>query len=269
MTTSKFRLSRKSGLLLPRDVNIPGADKFLRGTDGYEGLTVDFDKLAALQKAGQLFFGIWRGHNGDAVDNKIVEYWKASKAAGLRTGMYGVIVPTHPAQVNVDMAIEAIKAVGNFQKGDIGIAADVEGNVWKKLPRSNAQVRQLGSRENIEAWLNAIPHATKRMDLLLGYLTGVEDFTGVKPLFYSSVNFPTQVFPDVTPLAPYWNWMANINVPKPDIQEPWKNQTPPWRIWQASFTAKIDGIENGKPVADLDFFYGTEQEFNDMFGTPE
>src|SRR5271155_3312125 len=132
----RILVPRKRGIILPNNVNIPGADKFIRGTDGYEGLKVDFDRLAALQKAGKLFFGIWRGHNGDALDKKIVEYWKASKNAGLRTGMYGVIVPTHPAQVNVDMAIAAIKAVGGFKRGDIGIAADVEGNVWKKLPRS-------------------------------------------------------------------------------------------------------------------------------------
>jgi GH25 family lysozyme M1 (1,4-beta-N-acetylmuramidase) len=258
----------KRGVILPSNVDIPGADKFIRGTDGYEGLNVDFDKLAALQRAGQLFFAIWRGHNGDELDKKIVEHWQASKGASLRTGMYGVIVPTHPAQVNVDMAVAAIKAVGGFKKGDIGITADVEGNVWKKLPRTNRMQRLIGERENIETWLQAIPNATKRMDLLLGYLHGVEDFTGVRPMFYSSANFPTAVFPDVTPLAPYWNWVANTDVPRPNVQKPWVNQTPPWRIWQASFTAKIDGIENGKAVADLDFFYGSVQQFNDMFGAP-
>jgi GH25 family lysozyme M1 (1,4-beta-N-acetylmuramidase) len=241
----------------------------LLGSDIYEGDSMDW---AALK--GQIDFLIMRAHYGTTIDTQFANYWPASKAAGFRTGAYGFLLPNQSVDSQIDAAAQAIKSIGGFQSGDMGFYADAENpRAWLKLPRNaklSAKLRQQTMRDIVKSWHTAMPNATTRMDFLLAYLKGVKEKTGSTPGLYVSPGFLKQVFTDLTPLADTPLWIAHWNVKTPAVPLPWSANNPQYELWQDLGDAwAVPGINGGKKnKADRDWFPGSIDDFNKIFGTP-
>jgi len=104
------------------------------------------------------------------------------------------------------------------------------------------------------------------MDILLSYIHGMADGLKTMPGIYASAHFLNAIFTDTTPLKDLLYWVAHYNVSAPDVQSPFKEENPPFIIWQAFENAVLKAIEGGKKAADLNFFYGTQADFNRLFG---
>jgi GH25 family lysozyme M1 (1,4-beta-N-acetylmuramidase) len=241
----------------------------LLGSDIYEGDSMDW---AALK--GQIDFLIMRAHYGTTIDTQFANYWPASKATGFRTGAYGFLLPNQSVDSQIDAAAQAIKSIGGFQSGDMGFYADAENpRAWLKLPRNaklSAKLRQQTMRDIVKSWHTAMPNATTRMDFLLAYLKGVKEKTGSTPGLYVSPGFLKQVFTDLTPLADTPLWIAHWNVKTPAVPLPWSANNPQYELWQDLGDAwAVPGINGGKKnKADRDWFPGSIDDFNKIFGTP-
>jgi len=223
---------------------------------------------------GQIDFLIMRAHYGTTIDTQFANYWPASKATGFRTGAYGFLLPNQSVDSQIDAAAQAIKSIGGFQSGDMGFYADAENpRAWLKLPRNaklSAKLRQQTMRDIVKSWHTAMPNATTRMDFLLAYLKGVKEKTGSTPGLYVSPGFLKQVFTDLTPLADTPLWIAHWNVKTPAVPLPWSANNPQYELWQDLGDAwAVPGINGGKKnKADRDWFPGSIDDFNKIFGTP-
>jgi GH25 family lysozyme M1 (1,4-beta-N-acetylmuramidase) len=273
--TSKIKLKPRSRRKSPAtkaspSVSPPAATRLV-GSDVYESDSMDWVKVK-----GQLDFLIMRAHYGTAVDKQFANYWPASKAAGFRSGAYGFLLPNQSVDSQIDTAVQAIKSIGGFQPGDMGFFADAENpRAWLKLPRGAAlsPKRRLKTMKDIvAAWHTAMPNATTRMNFLLAYLNGIKEKANLPlpPGLYVSPSFLQQVFTDLTPLAETPLWIAHWEVKKPAVPLPWSANNPQYQLWQDLGDAwAVPGINGGKKnKADRDWFPGTIDDFNKVFGKP-
>lgn len=101
---------------------------------------------------------------------------------------------------------------------------------------------------------------------LYGFVTRYEQLSGKKPIIYTAPAYWAKYGSTDSFWSQYLLWIANYQVSSPYVPRPWDRYT----FWQ--WTTDGNGYDYGldplkKKAVDLDYFYGTAEEFNTMFGT--
>lgn len=193
----------------------------------YQG-TVDWDKVKA---AGVKFVFVKATEGKTFVDPMFATNWRQLKEKGVPRGAYHFYRTDVSLQSQID---NFCNTVGSLQAGDLPPVLDVEvESQWTHL-----SVKQ-------------------RVDLVNGWMRGVEQKLGVKPIIYLSTSFATGVLGGDATLAHYLLWVAHYTaMPNPKVPAPWSVET----IWQKSENGTIDGIKDAH--VDIDYFHGTEADLD-------
>ncbi len=188
----------------------------------YQG-TIDWDKVKA---AGVKFVFIKATEGASFVDPMFATNWRQLKEKGIPRGPYHFYRTDVSLQSQID---NFCNTVGSLEAGDLPPVLDVEVN---------------------SQWTHLSPK--QRIDLVNGWMKGVEAKLGVKPIIYLSTAFATDVLKGDLTLAHYLLWVAHYTAqPDPKVPAPWSVET----IWQKSENGTIDGIKDSK--VDIDYFHGS------------
>lgn len=193
----------------------------------YQG-TVDWAKVKA---AGCKYAFIKATEGRTWVDPMFARNWRELKEKGIPRGAYHFYRTDVPLQAQID---NFCKTVGSLAPGDLPPVLDVEvPSQWTHLS------------------------AKQRVDLCNGWMKGVEEKLGVKPIIYLSPSFATDVLRNDASLAPYPLWLAHYTAqPNPKVPGPWRT----WVFWQWSETGTIDGITDTK--VDMNWFNGSAADLD-------
>lgn len=191
---------------------------------------IDFPKMrtkspGVIIRAGQ---NLWK-------DSDFDHNWKASKAAELLRGAYWF----YDSRVSpIDQADLFISVVGD-DFPELGYWGDFEENYGGPY----------GGWENFLIFMEYL--RVKLRGRLVGIYTGPGYWNRHKP--ERSV--------DLNKFSVYPLWVANYKTNYPDIPQPWTN----YLFWQ--FTAEGPGVDYGveSKEIDLNYFYGSEEEFKEYF----
>jgi len=183
---------------------------------------VDFAKLKA---AGVNFVFIKATEGIDLLDQQFAANWQKAKAFGFPRGAYHLFRPKDDLQSQIDFFV---KTVGRPQPGDLPPVLDVE------VP---------------EDWTQFT--VAQRVNMILGWLKGVEAALGVRPIIYINNSMTNTVLSNPAAFAAYLLWIAHYTShPTPALPLPWTS----WVFWQYSETGDLGGLTGG---VDLDRFNGT------------
>lgn len=188
----------------------------------YQG-TIDWQKVKA---AGVKYAFIKATEGQTFVDPMFARNWRELKAKGIPRGAYHFFRPSTNLQGQID---NFCKVVGSLEPGDLPPVLDVEvPSLWTHLT-----VKQ-------------------RLALVNGWMKGVEEKLGVKPIIYLSSSFAGDVLGGDASLRPYILWVAHYTSrPSPRVPAPWAD----WNFWQYSESGTVDGIKD--QAVDLNHFNGS------------
>jgi len=184
--------------------------------------TIDFAKVKA---AGASFVFIKATEGLDFVDPNFTQYWQAAKDAGIPRGVYHFFHPQDDLQSQIDFFC---KTVGALEAGDLPPVLDIE------VPAE---------------WTGFT--VAQRVQMILGWLQGVEAKLGVQPIIYINNTMANTVLSNPAAFKSYVLWIAfYTSLSIPVIPLPWTV----WTFWQYTETGTIDGVSG---AVDLDRFNGS------------
>lgn len=192
-----------------------------------------------VQQAGYKFAFIKCSQN--FIDPKFYTHWRNAKASGIPRGAYHFFDP----RINSPKSQAEVffTALGN-DLGELPFVLDIE-------------LYTAGAYYGSRYWYDYLER--------LNQLSGNHPIIIYTAYYYWTENvykFPSVV--DVNYFGKYPLWIANYGVSQPLVPKPWTN----WLFWQYDEKTLIDGVydELGRLTeCDVDYFNGTEQEFEDMF----
>jgi lysozyme len=183
---------------------------------------VDFAQVKA---AGVSFVFIKATEGVTLVDPNFAQYRTASKAEGLPRGFYHFFHPKDDLQSQIDFFV---KTVGRLEPGDLPPVLDVE---------------------NPEEWPGFT--VAQRVNMILGWLQGVEKALGVRPIIYVNNRMMNTILNNPAAFKGYILWLAYYTSQSVAVVPlPWLN----WVFWQYTETGGIAGISG---QVDLNRFAGT------------
>jgi GH25 family lysozyme M1 (1,4-beta-N-acetylmuramidase)/phage tail protein X len=197
-------------------------------------------------RAQNVRFALVRATSGSGfVDPKFVNHWAGARAEGILRGAYHYLFAEEDAKRQAQLFISTVGA----DKGELPPIVDLEDAYNEKA--SNAKIIS-----TCKAVIDIVEQAFGRKPMVYSrktYLDAHFTQSGKAPAWAKDyelwvAQYPFKFDPTVMP---------NKNMP---MQPPgWK----PWRIWQFSETAILEGVmdENNMPTRiDLNWFRGTEAE---------
>lgn len=176
---------------------------------------IDFNLMAGRG----LEFVYMRAAYGISPDTRFKQYWQAAKAAGLKRGVYLYFLP----------AQDVLKQVA-------GVDQQVEDD-WGELPPV------LDCERNSKEPTIKPDYQARMMLALNGFI----QFSGMKPVIYSSPSFITQYI-KMPEFCQFLLWIAHYVPNIPSIPLPWFPSD--YYAWQ--FTAKGPGRYYGVSSASID-----------------
>lgn len=188
---------------------------------------VDFIKM---KEAGAAFI-FMRAFFGVSKDRDFDYYWKTAKSVGLPRGAYMFPITTVSITEQANIFVNLLKP----DRGEISPVIDVE-----TYRGSSLSIKDIKNCVNI-----------------------VENGLGVSPIIYTGYYVWREIVGSNDPFfKKYLLWIATYST-KPMIPPPWTE----WIFWQA--TDKGDGAKYGveSKNIDVDYFNGTQDDFNKIFGT--
>ena len=186
------------------------------------------DILADITAHSRLSFIICRATYGKVVDNQFEHNWSKIQDEDLIRGAYHFYrtkyKPLQQAKIFVD-------AVGDLAENDMPLVLDIEEG---SLHKNNTNPDEL-------------------LGHLIPFLNYVEEFSGKKPIIYSSLSFANTYLKN-SHYAEYRLWLAEYNgEDAPEVPTTWEDKG--WFIWQKTDSYELDGEK-----VDYDVFVGTEKE---------
>ena len=159
------------------------------------------------------------------VDAKFSQYRAAAQAASMPRGFYHMFHPKDDLQSQIDFFCNT---VGRLVSGDLPPVIDVE------LP---------------DEWTGF--SVVQRVNMILGWLRGVEAILGVRPIIYINNPMASTVLGNPAAFKGYLLWIANYTShPAPAVPLPWTA----WTIWQYTESGTLAGVSG---QVDLNRFNGT------------
>lgn len=202
----------------------------LKGIDvSYYQKTIDWTKVKA---AGMEFAFIKATEGTTLTDLKFQQNWANAKKAGITRGAYHFFRAKSSLQGQID---NFLKALPKLETGDLPPVLDVE------IP---------------EQW----SHLTveKRMELILGWTSAVEQALGLAPILYLSASFAGDVLKSDSRLAQFPLWVAHYsNGTRPRVPKPWTRYT----FWQYTDKGSVAGISGN---VDLNRFNGSIEDLKKL-----
>jgi lysozyme len=186
--------------------------------------TIDWKQV---KDAGYQFAFIKASEGIDWVDPSFAANRAGARDAGLTVGYYHYFRPNDAVDAQVK---NFVATVGKAEPNSLRLVIDAEDPaMW--APYSVQQ----------------------RAKMIQEWCSGVQKALGVAPQIsiYASPNFVNQVLQNAPGLSKYNLWIANYNVPEPNVPKPWST----WDFWQYSDSGKVPGITAGGGV-DLDMYNG-------------
>ena len=203
----------------------------------WAGGVVDFQKARDVAKAAFVFI---KATNGINEVNWFRENWEASKGYMLR-GAYHWLYPSWVTSANgqARKLHALLTEVGDF--GELPIVVDFEKTYHNYEP--------------------AFPTVSD----LWGFVATWEDMTGKKPIIYTGPSFWQTYGGLATTWKEYPLWIANYERETPTVPAPWTEYTF-WQFSEKGFGENYGVDKYQKRAVDLNYFGGTAQEFQELFG---
>jgi len=200
----------------------------------WAGGVVDFEKA----KSNGVQFVFIKAKDGLTTSRWFVENWQAAKEAGILRGAYGWLYPSDKISVKA----QALSLYNLIQDdpGELPAVIDFEWTNWSGAPANP------GSSD------------------LYGYLEHWKTLTDHEIMIYTAPGYWNQYGNTGTYWKNYKLWIANYRTPSPAIPLPWAG----YEFWQ--WTDRGYGPDYGfdpaqQKAVDLDYFYGTQEEFNERY----
>lgn len=171
---------------------------------------------------------------GDRFDDRFLEYWRQSRAAGIPRGAYHFYYFCRPA---IEQARWFIKHVPR-EKGALPPVLDME---WNHLSPS--------------CKLRPEPKIVRREMQI--FLDAVTRHYGVKPIIYTTIDFHRENLEGHFESYPFW---VRAVAKHPD--ELYEKRR--WAFWQYTATGMVPGIET---EADINVFIGDREGWQDLLKT--
>jgi lysozyme len=182
--------------------------------------TIDWARV----KGDGIDFAIARVSDGvNTRDATFAPNWAGMRAQGLVRGVYQFFRPSQDAAQQADLLVDAVKAIGGFQAGDLPPVLDLE-------TRDGVSAAQVISR--MDAWIARIVQRT-----------GLHPLIYTSPSFWGALGAPSHG--DECDL-----WIAHWGVSSPTIPSGWRA----FMVWQTSDNGTVAGISG---AVDTDVFNGS------------
>lgn len=207
----------------PSDYAVHGID-----VSKYQGL-IDWDRVRG---AGVRFAWIKASEGGDHMDERFIENWQNSKAAGVKRGPYHFVYWCRPWQEEIAF----FERVAPVESDALPPVLDVEAT-----PTSKTCKRTL--------YRDEVVSEMRQM------LAEMERHFGKKPVIYTTVDFYAGILQGHA-LEDYPIWVRSTKY-FPSV----KYGDRRWHFWQYQSDGHIDGI-NGK--VDRNAFFGTSEQWQDF-----
>ena len=218
---------------------------WIQGPDlNYWRQYVNWYRVAADEAGHQ--FAITKATQGDKfVDPTFDENWAGMRRVGLIRGAYHYFRPEYDPVKQADHFLRVMEGINHAY--DLPLILDVE--------RGNAREREL--------W-RALGNTNARLNHVRRGLERLEQRTGRQPILYTNLATWREYFGDSSSLSRYPLWIANYGVNQPNVPgNNWGGQG--WSLWQFTESGVVDGVNEGDPPTDINWFPGTVQQMRTRF----
>jgi lysozyme len=183
---------------------------------------------ASVSAAGTQFAFIKATEGGDHVDERFLENWQGTKAAGIPRAAYHLMFWCRPAHEQAAWFKQVVPA----DPGAMPPVLDLE---WNNQSRT---CPQKVSR----------PQALAMIKIML---CEMEAHTGKRPIIYTDINFHKDVLEGELSHYPHW---VRSTAAEPHVRYNDRR----WTLWQYTTTGRVPGIRGD---VDRNAFYGSEREW--------
>jgi lysozyme len=195
----------------------------IKGVDvsHYNGV-IDWKKV---KEAGYQFAFLKATEGVDLVDETFAANRRGAREAGLSVGYYHFFRPNDSVDAQVTFFI---RTIGRLELDALRPVLDVEDpRIWRHYT------------------------VQQRVAMIVDWCQKVKKSLGVTPMIYASPKFVEEILESAPELAAYDLWIANYNVPEPNVPKPWTK----WIFWQNNDKGTVPGI-NGE--VDMNLFNGSD-----------
>ena len=218
---------------------------WIQGPDlNYWRQYVNWHRVAADEANHQ--FAITKATQGDKfIDPTFDENWAGMRRVELIRGAYHYFRPEYDPVKQADHFLRVMEGINH--SSDLPLILDVE--------RGNAREREL--------W-RALGNTNARLTHVRRGLERLEQRTGRRPILYTNLATWREYFGDSSALSRYPLWIANYGVNQPNVPgNNWGGQG--WSLWQFTESGSVDGVNEGDPPTDINWFRGNVQQMRTRF----